>query len=118
MTQAEVESLLGSDHVLAVREEKIYNLHTTRTPQFLGLAQINLRDGHSPEELNKASQDVIIGVLDTGVSTESESFRDDGMPERFLHFWSHRSRLVAILVPMLALLVPFAHFVALLVPPL
>ncbi|KAL6569722.1 hypothetical protein OROMI_014236 [Orobanche minor] len=87
MTQAEVESLLRSDHVLAVREEKIYNLHTTRTPQFLGLDQINLWDGHSLEELNKASQDVIIGVLDTGVSPESESFRDDGMPDQLPSRW-------------------------------
>ncbi|KAL6495638.1 hypothetical protein OROGR_030201 [Orobanche gracilis] len=73
MTQAEVESLLpprvGS---------------RARCP----LDQINLWDGHSLEELNKASQDVIIGVLDTGVSPESESFRDDGMPDQLSARWA------------------------------
>ncbi|GFS38532.1 subtilase family protein [Actinidia rufa] len=77
----EVESLRRSDAVLGVYEDTIYSLHTTRTPEFLGLdPQLGLWAGHSPQELNQASQDVIIGVLDTGVWPESKSFDDSDMP--------------------------------------
>ncbi|XP_057507198.1 subtilisin-like protease SBT1.8 [Actinidia eriantha] len=77
----EAESLRRSDAVLDVYEDTIYSLHTTRTPEFLGLdPQLGLWASHSPQELNHASQDVIIGVLDTGVWPESNSFHDSDMP--------------------------------------
>lgn len=78
----EAEALRQSDDVLGVYEDTVYTLHTTRTPQFLGLdSALSLWAGHSPLELNQASQDVIVGVLDTGVWPESESFDDTGMPD-------------------------------------
>ncbi|CAI9780366.1 unnamed protein product [Fraxinus pennsylvanica] len=77
----EAESLRQSDSVLGVYEDTLYNLHTTRTPEFLGLErELGLWAGHPPQELNQASQDVIVGVLDTGVWPESKSFNDVGMP--------------------------------------
>ncbi|XP_022897749.1 subtilisin-like protease SBT1.8 [Olea europaea var. sylvestris] len=76
----EAESLRESDSVLGVYEDTLYNLHTTRTPEFLGLErELGLWAGHTPQELNQASQDVIIGVLDTGVWPESKSFNDADM---------------------------------------
>ncbi|GLT98794.1 hypothetical protein SLE2022_162740 [Rubroshorea leprosula] len=78
----QVESLRNSESVLGVYEDTVYTLHTTRTPQFLGLdSQFGLWEGHSNQDLEQASADVIIGVLDTGVWPESKSFDDTGMPE-------------------------------------
>ncbi|XAR51085.1 Cucumisin [Bertholletia excelsa] len=78
----EAEALRRSDSVVGVYEDTVYTLHTTRTPKFLGLeTQFGLWAGHTPQELNQASQDVIIGVLDTGVWPESKSFDDSGMPD-------------------------------------
>lgn len=78
----QAKSLLGSDAVLGVYEDTVYQLHTTRTPQFLGLeAQTGLWEGHRTQDLDQASHDVVIGVLDTGVWPESQSFNDAGMPQ-------------------------------------
>ncbi|XP_073132069.1 subtilisin-like protease SBT1.8 [Henckelia pumila] len=78
----EVESLRRLDSVVGVYEDKVYSLHTTRTPQFLGLdAQLSPWTGHGLQELNRALQDVVVGVLDTGVWPESKSFNDVGMPD-------------------------------------
>ncbi|KAK9275108.1 hypothetical protein L1049_022367 [Liquidambar formosana] len=78
----DAESLRRSDSVLGVYEETVYTLHTTRTPEFLGLeTDFGSWDGHRPQDLNQASQDVIIGVLDTGVWPESKSFDDTGMTD-------------------------------------
>uniref|UniRef100_A0A5B6YFZ0 Subtilisin-like protease n=1 Tax=Davidia involucrata TaxID=16924 RepID=A0A5B6YFZ0_DAVIN len=78
----QAQSLRQSASVIGVYEESVYTLHTTRTPKFLGLdTELGLWTGHTPQELNQASQDVIIGVLDTGVWPESKSFDDSGMPD-------------------------------------
>lgn len=78
----QAEALSKSDSVLGVYEDTVYNLHTTRTPWFLGLdAEFGLWAGHNTQQLEQASRDVIIGVLDTGVWPESKSFDDSGMPE-------------------------------------
>ncbi|KAL8040216.1 hypothetical protein ABFX02_10G083800 [Erythranthe guttata] len=82
MSPEEAESLRQSDSVLGVYEDAVYNLHTTRTPEFLGLdSELGPWVGHSLQELNQASQDVIIGVLDTGVWPESKSFSDSNMAD-------------------------------------
>ncbi|KAI4344616.1 hypothetical protein L6164_011821 [Bauhinia variegata] len=78
----EAEALRRSDSVLGVYEDTVYTLHTTRTPEFLGLnTESGLWEGHNTLQLDQASRDVIIGVLDTGVWPESKSFDDSGMPE-------------------------------------
>ncbi|XP_027335340.1 subtilisin-like protease SBT1.8 [Abrus precatorius] len=78
----QAQQLLRSEAVLGVYQDTVYQLHTTRTPQFLGLeAQTGLWEGHSTQDLNQASHDVIIGVLDTGIWPESQSFNDAGMPD-------------------------------------
>ncbi|KAI4335203.1 hypothetical protein L6164_013872 [Bauhinia variegata] len=78
----QAEELRRSDAVLGVYEDTLYALHTTRTPHFLGLdTQYGLWEGHSTLQLDHASQDVIIGILDTGVWPEAKSFDDSGMTE-------------------------------------
>ncbi|XP_038711320.1 subtilisin-like protease SBT1.8 [Tripterygium wilfordii] len=77
----QAELLRQDESVIGIYEDTIYSLHTTRTPEFLGLnADFGQGYGHNSQDLDKASYDVIIGVLDTGVWPESKSFEDSGMP--------------------------------------
>lgn len=76
LSEAEAEQLESIPGVLAVLPETIYELHTTRSPQFLGIG---------PEVANNiwssavGQHDVIAGVLDTGIWPESPSFSDKGL---------------------------------------
>ncbi|XP_022992130.1 subtilisin-like protease SBT1.4 [Cucurbita maxima] len=60
--------------VVLVIPDRMRQLHTTRTPHFLGLAD-NL--GLWPD--TNYADDVIIGVLDTGIWPEHPSFSDEGL---------------------------------------
>lgn len=75
LTPEEADSLEFQPGVLFVLPELKYELHTTRTPEFLGLDHKN---NELFPESNSAS-DVIIGVLDTGIWPESKSFDDAGL---------------------------------------
>uniref|UniRef100_A0A5B7A834 Putative subtilisin-like protease n=1 Tax=Davidia involucrata TaxID=16924 RepID=A0A5B7A834_DAVIN len=74
LTVEEAESLEGQLGILSVLEEMKYELHTTRTPEFLGLSK---SEALFPES-NSVSE-VIVGVLDTGVWPEINSFDDTGL---------------------------------------
>lgn len=74
LTPEEARSLENQPGILSVLPELKYELHTTRTPQFLGLD----KSADMFPESNSAS-DIIIGVLDTGVWPESKSFDDTGL---------------------------------------
>ncbi|CAF2037579.1 subtilisin-like protease SBT1.7 [Brassica rapa] len=74
LTPEEADSLMTQPGVISVQPEQQYELHTTRTPLFLGLDVHNA--GLFPE--TGAASDVVIGVLDSGVWPESKSFSDEG----------------------------------------
>ncbi|KAM5576725.1 subtilisin-like protease SBT1.7 [Rosa sericea] len=74
LTPEEAEMLKFQPGVLFVLPELKYELHTTRTPEFLGLDKNNEL---FPESVS--ASDVIVGVLDTGVWPESKSFDDAGL---------------------------------------
>lgn len=74
LTVQEAEALENLPGILSVLPELKYELHTTRTPEFLGLDQ---NDNLFPQANGEG--DVIIGILDTGVWPESKSFDDTGM---------------------------------------
>ena len=59
------------DGVVSVFPNEKRNLHTTRSWNFIGFS----------EQVERAAleSDVIIGVLDTGIWPESESFNDKGL---------------------------------------
>lgn len=74
MTQEEALSMENRPGVVSVLEEVKYELHTTRTPEFLGLDRTA---DMFPE--SDSMSDVVIGVLDTGVWPEVRSFEDTGL---------------------------------------
>ncbi|KAM7482497.1 hypothetical protein LguiB_007080 [Lonicera macranthoides] len=69
---AQMESMPGH---LATYEETFGHRHTTHSTKFLGL---NRDAGVWPTA--GFGNDMIIGIIDTGIWPESESFNDDGMP--------------------------------------
>lgn len=91
LTDAQAEALRAYGGVLSVKPERMFQLHTTRTPQFLGLAssedlygQSSLSQSAYLEERNetdvkKAESNIIIGLLDTGAWPENPGYSDEGM---------------------------------------
>ncbi|KAF3324020.1 subtilisin-like protease [Carex littledalei] len=77
LTPAEVRVLETQPGVMSVNPEIRYELHTTRTPEFLGLDQWTTGNNAFPQA-NSAS-DVVVGVLDTGVWPEGKSYDDTGL---------------------------------------
>ncbi|KAG6466457.1 CO(2)-response secreted protease-like [Zingiber officinale] len=75
LTQKEASLLSGYDNVVSVFRDHILQLQTTRSWDFLdeesGIGSPRLR--------SKASNDVIIGIIDTGIWPELPSFNDNGM---------------------------------------
>ncbi|XP_052202876.1 subtilisin-like protease SBT1.7 [Diospyros lotus] len=74
LTAEEAKLLKRQPGVLSLGEEVRYELHTTRTPQFLGLNKPVVLSTHSG-----AASDVIVGLLDTGIWPEIKSFDDTGL---------------------------------------
>lgn len=73
LTDEEVEVLRNMEGVLRVLPDRVRYLHTTHTPEFLGLSDTK---GLWPE--SNFGDDVIVGVFDTGIWPESDSFNDEG----------------------------------------
>ncbi|KAF5177204.1 Subtilisin-like protease SBT1.4 [Thalictrum thalictroides] len=81
LTPLQALQLSKLPHVLHVLPDRIQQLHTTRTPQFLGLA-----DSFGLWPNSNYADDVIVGVLDTGIWPERSSFNDSGLstvPEKW-----------------------------------
>ncbi|XWS24143.1 hypothetical protein CRYUN_Cryun28dG0075200 [Craigia yunnanensis] len=73
LTVEEAESLGKQPGILSVLHEVRYELHTTRTPEFLGL-----RKSSALFPTSDSMGKVIVGILDTGVWPELKSFDDSG----------------------------------------
>ncbi|KAF8411542.1 hypothetical protein HHK36_004096 [Tetracentron sinense] len=75
LTAQEAQKLGEMPGVTGVFEDKVhFKVHTTRAPDFLGL---NLNYGLWPD--TDFGDNVIIGLVDTGIWPESPSFNDDGL---------------------------------------
>ncbi|PPS06312.1 hypothetical protein GOBAR_AA14333 [Gossypium barbadense] len=75
LTAEEAEAMKRKEGIKSVWPEKVYSLHTTHSPDFMGLQQ-------SLGFWNQSNygRGVIIGVLDTGITPGHPSFSDEGMP--------------------------------------
>ncbi|CAN1827843.1 Subtilisin-like protease SBT1.5 [Linum perenne] len=64
-------------HVLSIIPDRLRHLHTTRSPEFLGLVSTD------PAGLLKESDfgsDLVIAIIDTGISPDRPSFHDRDLP--------------------------------------
>ncbi|XP_057989652.1 cucumisin-like [Hevea brasiliensis] len=70
LTEDEKQKLAGMEGVVSVFPSKMKKLHTTRSWTFMGF----------PQNVTRSTQesDFVIGMLDTGIWPESESFNDEG----------------------------------------
>ncbi|CAN6285602.1 unnamed protein product [Urochloa humidicola] len=76
LNSTQASTLSETEGVISVFRSRILELHTTRSWDFMGLNLHTQMEQPSQMHL-KFGDDVIVGVLDTGVWPESESFRDD-----------------------------------------
>ncbi|OMO78688.1 hypothetical protein CCACVL1_14190 [Corchorus capsularis] len=77
LSAKQLESLKKVDGFVSAIPDQMLSLHTTHSPQFLGLEGSKGSLWHSS---NFESSDVIIGVIDSGIWPEHDSFQDHGMP--------------------------------------
>ncbi|XP_022757157.1 subtilisin-like protease SBT1.1 isoform X3 [Durio zibethinus] len=75
LSAKQLESLKKVDGFVSAIPDKMLSLHTTHTPQFLGLEGMK-----GLWQSSDLQSDVIIGVVDTGIWPEHVSFQDQGMP--------------------------------------
>ncbi|XP_030466138.2 subtilisin-like protease SBT1.5 [Syzygium oleosum] len=73
LSPSEALRIRSLPHVLALIPEQVRRVHTTRSPQFLGL-----KTGDSAGLLKESDfgSDLVIGVIDTGIWPERQSFND------------------------------------------
>ncbi|XP_028783858.1 subtilisin-like protease SBT5.6 [Neltuma alba] len=97
LTPEEAKRLSEMEGVASVRESQPgrYSLQTTRSWKFVGLEEplnpwkeeaIKKKKGKDLLSKAKYGQDIIVGMIDSGVWPESKSFRDEGMgplPQRW-----------------------------------
>lgn len=75
LTEAQADALRGQAGVLSVVKDELQSMNTSSTPTFLGLnAPGGLWDQLGG--VGSAGEDIIIGVIDSGIWPESESFSD------------------------------------------
>nr|Q9STQ2.2 RecName: Full=Subtilisin-like protease SBT3.18; AltName: Full=Subtilase subfamily 3 member 18; Short=AtSBT3.18; Flags: Precursor [Arabidopsis thaliana] len=74
LNSTQAASLAKLNQVITVFKSKSLKLHTTRSWDFLGLAVDNAR--RTPPPQLAYGSDIVVGIFDTGIWPESESFRE------------------------------------------
>ncbi|XP_021907840.1 subtilisin-like protease SBT1.5 [Carica papaya] len=73
LSAQEAQKLRDLPHIIAVIPEQVRRLHTTRSPQFLGL---KTTDNAGLLKESDFGSDLVIAVIDTGIWPERQSFND------------------------------------------
>ncbi|XP_071707651.1 subtilisin-like protease [Rutidosis leptorrhynchoides] len=75
LTVEQVNEMTKKDGVISARPQRMLSLHTTHSPDFLGLhPNVGLWSG------SNYGKGVIIGVVDTGITPTHPSYDDTGVP--------------------------------------
>ncbi|GLT84481.1 hypothetical protein SLE2022_027070 [Rubroshorea leprosula] len=74
LSRKQLESLRQLNGFLSATPDEMLKLHTTHSPQFLGL-----ESGKGLWNSQNLESDVIIGVVDSGIWPEHDSFKDSSM---------------------------------------
>ncbi|XP_050213971.2 subtilisin-like serine-protease S [Mercurialis annua] len=77
LTQKQAQELAESDSVVSVFESRMNQIHTTHSWEFLGVDSLYEHNNQLPK--TSLTSNIIVGVIDTGVWPESESFSDRGL---------------------------------------
>ena len=72
----QAKDLLDIPGVVAVQTDAVATMQTDETPTFIGATKVWPSLGGS----NRAGQGVIVGVIDSGIWPEHDSFKDPGVP--------------------------------------
>ncbi|XP_028805274.1 LOW QUALITY PROTEIN: subtilisin-like protease SBT4.3 [Neltuma alba] len=75
LTSDQRDRIAEMDEVVSVFESKKLRIQTTRSWDFMGFVEKTIKRNSSAES------DVVVGVIDTGVWPESESFSDEGLSD-------------------------------------
>ncbi|XP_049400014.1 subtilisin-like protease [Solanum stenotomum] len=75
LSSDEVREMEKKPGFVTARPQRIFQMHTTHSPSFLGLHQnVGLWNA------SNSGKGVIIGLLDSGINPQHPSFNDNGMP--------------------------------------
>ncbi|CAK8542271.1 unnamed protein product [Lathyrus sativus] len=72
LSEHEADKLSDMSEVVLVFKNRYLKLHTTRSWNFIGLPL-------TAKRRLKLERDIVVGLLDTGITPESKSFKDDGL---------------------------------------
>ncbi|XP_042477290.1 subtilisin-like protease SBT3.4 [Macadamia integrifolia] len=78
LTDSQAKAIADFPGVVRVFPNRIHKVHTTRSWDFLGLKPPSKSKHNLLSEANMGDG-TIIGIIDTGIWPESQSFKDDGM---------------------------------------
>ncbi|KAI3449154.1 hypothetical protein Pfo_005819 [Paulownia fortunei] len=72
LSEDEAIKLSNMDEVVSIFPNQYHKLHTTKSWEFIGLTPNSKRN-------LKLESNIIVGLLDTGITPQSESFKDEGL---------------------------------------
>ncbi|KAL1540136.1 subtilisin-like protease SBT4.14 [Salvia divinorum] len=72
LSQDEARKLSNMEEVVSILPNRYRKLHTTKSWEFVGLTPNSRRN-------SKVESNIIVGLLDTGITPDSDSFKDDGL---------------------------------------
>ncbi|GLJ29038.1 hypothetical protein SUGI_0573020 [Cryptomeria japonica] len=79
LSETEAEAMERMEGCLAVIPSSVNKVATTHTPEFLGLSSSSSSSPGLWSQYSSRGEDIIVGVIDTGIWPESKSFNDAGL---------------------------------------